>query len=327
MTDTSKNASMTKQPFYRRTTLSNQLFAEFLGTFIIIAIGDGVCIQAAVGTLDNALVPIAWGFAVMLATYVSGSVSGAHFNPAVTLALGWRQELAASKVVPYCVAQLTGAVCGAALVMLDYKELLASHVTVMVNSGRCKDYATAWSEMHGVLYTHPRIDAGTAFIDHVVATAFLLMAIRAVTDSKNAAPPVVLRPVIICAVIIAVSCAFGSMAGCPLNPARDLGPRIFATIGTWGFNPFQEESFYWWIPIVAPVLGAFLGVAAYDFGVARALRSEHAHITEEQRSREGYSTSSESIDFCPEPNLESRVIVATKYSTLDGAQSTLGHEK
>lgn len=287
--------------------LGNQLFAEFLGTFIIIAIGDGVCVQSAVGTVDNALVPVAWGFAVMLAIYVCGSVSGAHFNPAVTLALGWRKELAASKIVPYCLAQFSGAFLGAAMVMLDYRELLSKHATALVKSGQYRDFSSAWNSMNGVLYTHPRIDATSAFIDHIMATAFLLMAIRAVTDSKNDAPPVVVRPVIICAVIIAISCAYGSMAGCPLNPARDLGPRIFATVGTWGFNPFQEDQSYWWIPIIAPVIGAFLGVAAYDFGIARALRSpsyemeQSVSSTDQTREVQTREVEDTAINFRPEP--------------------------
>src|SRR5215211_2148661 len=100
-----------------QSNLKRELLAEFLGTFVLIALGAGVVAQVVLGRKQNGdylSINIAWGFAVTMGIYVAGGVTGAHLNPAVTLALAVRNQFAWAKVLPYFVAQIAGAFCGAA---------------------------------------------------------------------------------------------------------------------------------------------------------------------------------------------------------------------
>ncbi|MGH9551166.1 MAG: MIP/aquaporin family protein, partial [Terriglobales bacterium] len=145
-----------------RSSLKGELLAEFFGTLILIALGDGVVAAVvAGGNSDFLMITFAWGLAVTMGIYVAGGLSGAHLNPAVTIALAARRDLPWSKVIPYCLAQLCGAFTGASLVLLDYWQLINKQAETLVSSGKFTDFQSAKISLDGIFFTHPKIDLST----------------------------------------------------------------------------------------------------------------------------------------------------------------------
>src|SRR5262245_23279675 len=109
----------------KRDSLKRELYAEFLGTLVLFAYCADVVAQVVLSNKQNGeylSINIAWGFAVTMGIYVAGGVSGAHLNPAVTLALAFRRDIPWSKFLPYSVAQIAGAFTGAAIAFLVYRS-------------------------------------------------------------------------------------------------------------------------------------------------------------------------------------------------------------
>jgi MIP family channel proteins len=241
--------------------------AEFLGTFILIAFGVGVVAQTVLSRGDNGSylgINLGWGLGVMLGVYAAGGVSGAHINPAVTLALAVTRGFAWTKVGPYVVAQIAGAFAGAALVYATYYEAFAAFDGGM----RQVEGAEATAGIFAT-YPQPFLSLTGGFIDQVVGTALLMAGVLAVTDQRNNAAPGWLTPVLVGALVVAIGVAFGFNAGYAINPARDFGPRLFTLVAGWGGGVFTAGGGWWWVPIVAPSLGAVIGAIVYDALIAR----------------------------------------------------------
>jgi glycerol uptake facilitator protein len=249
-----------------RKTLLGEMAAEFAGTFILIMFGCGVVAQVqAPGLGDHDSIAWAWGFGVMLGVYVAARVSGAHINPAVTLALAVFRGFSWHKVAPYVVAQTVGAFCAALLVRWNYTEILAKF-----DPGHTFKTQTVFSTLpgNGVL---PVSEYG-AFRDQVIGTALLVMLIFAITDLLNTPPGANLGPLITGLLVVAIGMAWGADAGYAINPARDFGPRLASFIT--GYNTAWRDQYgniYWWIPIVAPLCGGLIGAAFYKFVISRFL--------------------------------------------------------
>jgi MIP family channel proteins len=241
----------------KRDSLKRELYAEFLGTFVLIAFGAGVVAQVVLSNQKNGeylSINIAWGFAVTMGIYVAGGVSGAHLNPAVTLALAVRRDLPWSKVLPYSLAQIAGAFTGAALVFFVYREAFNAF-----------DGGTRMMNTAGIFATYPGKHLSTfgGLVDQIVGTALLLLVIRAIGDARNNAAGN-LGPIVVGFLVMVIGMAFGFNAGYAINPARDFGPRLFTAIGGWGFDVFRVNNFYFWVPIVGPLIGGTLGSLVYD---------------------------------------------------------------
>ena len=261
-------------------TRMGELVAEFLGTFIIIAFGDGVVAMAvaalnqsgrgAANFLSNAdwlLIAWGWGFGVAFAVWVAGGVSGAHLNPAVTLGLALRRGFEWRKVPSYWAAQVLGAFVGAALVYLNYRFAIgafehANHIT----RGAANSVPT-----YSIFATFPAKYFHTwvgPFVDQVIGTAFLVGFIFAVTDEFNAPVKGNLAPIIIGFIVVAVGMSYGANAGYAINPARDFGPRIFAWLQGWKEiampGNYGNVNAFFWIPIIGPLVGAAVGSVIYD---------------------------------------------------------------
>jgi glycerol uptake facilitator protein len=243
-----------------------ELLSEAIAVFIIIAFGDSV---AAMYVLYSPSpyqgsywgVCIAWGLAVTMAIYATGSVSGTHANPAVTLALALYRKFSWSKVVPYCVAQVVGGFLGAALVYVLYVPVIdhfnaASHLTRAAGGAA------------GVFFTHPglAITPLHAFSDEIILTAFLIFGIFAITEQYNEMAPMANSGALMIGLLVAlIGASMGYLEAFAINPARDLGPRLFCFIAGWGQSAFPSPQNYWWVPILGPLLGAPVGGAAYQY--------------------------------------------------------------
>lgn len=248
--------------------LVREVAAEFLGTFTLIMFGCGVVAQFVLsgGSAGSYLsINIAWGLAVAMAVYVAGSVSGAHLNPAVTLALAVHRKFAWSKVIPYSVAQVTGAFAASAVLYAVYREALNNF------DGGLRQIAGAHGTA-GIWATYPQPFLSTfpgGFVDQVVGTALLVLLVFALIDEKNVAPATSLVPILVGLAVVVIGQAFGFNAGYAINPARDFGPRLFTAIAGWGSDVFRAGNHYWWVPIAGPLTGGVVGGLAYDVFITR----------------------------------------------------------
>ena len=245
--------------------LIGELISEAVAMFIIIAFGDSVAAMYTLYTpspYQNAYwgVCISWGMAVTLAIYVTGSVSGTHANPAVTLALAIFRDFEWKKVVPYWLAQIVGAFVGAAIVYLLFGPVI-DHFNVAQNLTREAGGAA------GVFFTHPglAITPMHALLDQIILTAFLLFGIFAITEQYNEMAPMANSGAVMIGLLVAIigSC-MGYLEAWALNPARDFGPRLFAYLAGWNTAAFPSPENYWWVPIVGPLIGGVIGGGAYQ---------------------------------------------------------------
>jgi len=252
-----------------KPTLAAELFAEFLGTFILILFGTGVVAMVVLFPSRNAgetihggytNITLGWGLGVTMGIYVAGKISGAHLNPAVTLAFAVFRGFPWRKVLPYFLAQTVGAFLASALVYRNY--LPAFH-----------QYDPGLERTAGVFTTSPAFPnlPQAGFLDQVIGTALLLLLILAITDEWNMPPGANLSPFMIGLVVVAIGMSFGAMHGYAINPARDFGPRLFTVIAGFRNNGMTDGTRVWWIPVVAPLLGGLVGAAIYDFGIRRFL--------------------------------------------------------
>jgi aquaporin-9 len=246
---------------------SREAAAEFVGTFMLIVFGVGVVAQTVLSRGANGsflAINVGWGLAVMLGVYTAGGISGAHLNPAVTLALAAMRGFPWAKVPAYIVAQFAGAFVASAVVYLTYSEAFTAFDggvrQISGPQGTAGIFAT---------YPQPFLSLMGGFIDQVVGTALLMAAIVAITDQRNNATPSWLTPIIVGFLVLAIGVSFGFNAGYAINPARDLGPRLFTAVAGWGTGVFSAAGGWWWVPVVAPCIGAFVGVVAYDWLVFR----------------------------------------------------------
>lgn len=292
--------------------LRGEVLAEFLGTLILIAFGDGVVAMAVAalpgsGRAQNAttiflaagdwlLIAWGWAFAVAFAVYVAGGVSGAHINPAVTIAFAVRRKFPWNKVAPYIVAQVVGAFVGAALVFLVYRSAIGAYEAARKPAGHGVDSFSIFATFPAPFFNG---SIWGPLIDQIVGTAFLLMFIVALIDARNTAVGSNLAPLLIGLVVAAIGISYGANAGYAINPARDFGPRLFAWVAGWGEFAMPGNgpwfSTYFWIPIVGPIIGGVIGVLIYDFFIGNALYARQLvpETTPPGRTRETVSADPE----------------------------------
>ncbi len=247
--------------------------AEFLGTAVLIAFGVGVVAQTVLsaGASGSYLgINLGWGLAVVFGVLVAGGVSGAHLNPAVTVALATFRGFAWGKVPLYIVAQMAGAFVGAAIVYFTYREAFTAFDgglrTVLGDRGTGGIFAT---------YPQPFLSIAGGMVDQVVGTALLVLGVFAISDQKNVGVPGWLGPVLVGLLVVAIGVAFGFNSGYAINPARDLGPRLFTAVAGWGSDVFLARGGWWWVPVVGPLAGGVIGGAIYD-GCITLLRPAEA---------------------------------------------------
>jgi len=242
--------------------------AEFLGTFVLIVFGCASVAQVLLSSRtcgEYLSINLGWALGVTLGVYVAGGVSGAHLNPAVTVALAVLRRFPWGKVVPYCLAQLVGAFVASAVVYVTYLDALNHFDGGMRQVLGAQGTAGIWAT-----YPQPFLSPlPGGLIDQIVGTALLLLCIFALTDTRNCAPAANLAPLLIGMVVLAIGMTFGYNSGYAINPARDLGPRLFTFLAGWGIEVFRAGNSWWWVPIVGPLVGGVLGGWVYDLLIAR----------------------------------------------------------
>jgi MIP family channel proteins len=258
-----------------RSELVRELLAEFLGTFVLITFGVGVVAQAVLSA--NAAgsplsINIAWGLAVTMGCYVAGGVTGAHLNPAVSLALAAHRRFPWRKVVPYAAAQIAGAFVASVVVFVTYHDALNAFDGGMRQVTGPLGTAGIWAT-----YPQPFLTVFPGgLVDQIVGTALLVAVIFAITDSRNSPAPAGLAPVVVGLLVVLIGATFGFNSGYAINPARDFGPRLFTAVAGWGMEVFRSGNGWWWVPIVGPSVGAIAGGWLYDVCVGKRFPATQA---------------------------------------------------
>ncbi|AEF24799.1 MIP/aquaporin family protein [Streptococcus parauberis] len=225
---------------------------EFLGTMVLVLLGDGV-VSGVVLNKTKAqnsgwvVIVLGWGLAVTIAVYMTGFMSGAHLNPAVTLAMASIGALPWGQVPIYLIAQMLGAICGAILLFLHYYP----HWKETPDS----------ASILGCFATAPAIrHTWSNFLGEALGTAILVITVMALGPNKLSSG---FGAMIVGFVVMVVGFGLGGTTGYAINPARDLGPRIahaFLPIPNKG----DSDWGYSWIPVLGPIVGGVLGALLYN---------------------------------------------------------------
>ncbi|ACO47678.1 MIP/aquaporin family protein [Deinococcus deserti] len=250
-------------------TKAQEFMAELLGTMVLILFGCGVVAMVVLFASNNPAIPgqivnggytnitLGWGFAVLMGIFIAGTISGAHLNPAVTIALAATGRFPWSKVAHYIAGQFVGAFLGAALVFAVYHAKWLGVDPSLANTA-------------GIFSTFPAVPGfWPGFIDQVVGTALLMGLILAIGDKLNNPAGAAWGPLAVAFVVMAIGISFGGMHGYAINPARDLGPRLFALIA--GFQNTGFQNGVWLIPVIGPLVGGLLGALIYDTFIGKPL--------------------------------------------------------
>lgn len=269
--------------------LSKCVQAEFVGTFILVFFGLGAVHSAVLtGSLTGLWqVGVVWGIGIMVAIYTIGGVSGAHINPAITIALASWKLFPRRRVVPYLLGQVGGAFVAAAVLYLLYgPHLQAKEQAEGVVRGEPGSIITAMC--YGEFYPDPGAladGAGSitadevrarlplmseerAFFAEFIGTAILGFLVVAITNPRNPTQPDRMAPLFIGLTVTALICVLAPLTQACFNPARDFGPRVFSYFAGWGSAAlpgpigFGVISVY----IIAPILGATVGAGLYQIG-------------------------------------------------------------
>lgn len=250
---------------------------ELVGTFLLVLFGTGVVASAVYTGAQTGLwqVAVVWGVGVTLAIYVSASMSGAHLNPAVTLAMALfrRESFRAGWVLPYWGAQLLGAVLAGAVVLAAFAPMIAAfEAEGGIERGAPGSEASAMA--FGEYFPNPAL-FGTdeaarelvspmrAFAIEALGTALLVLVIFALTDGRNDSVPAGFAPVLIGLTVAVLISIFAPLTQAGWNPARDFGPRLVAFAAGWGEIAIPGPGGGFWVYIAGPLAGGPVGAALH----------------------------------------------------------------
>lgn len=226
--------------------------SEFIGTAVLLTLGDGVVANVVLVKTkgySGGLIAITfgWAMAVFAGVLIAAKDSGAHLNPAVTLALAALHKLPWNQVPIYLAAQLLGAMAGALLVWIAYKQHF--------------DETSDATTQLAVFCTAPSIrNAGHNFITEVIGTFIFMLGVLYIIPPSNSLGSLDALPVAL--IVLGIGLSLGGPTGYAINPARDLGPRIMHAILPIK-NKRDSDWAYSWIPVIAPLIGALAAAYAY----------------------------------------------------------------
>lgn len=228
-----------------------EFFAELVGTALLVLLGGGVCAGVALKKTHShgsgwIVITMGWAFAVAMAVYLSGHISGAHVNPAVTIALALANKFAWSKVALYITAQMIGAFIGATLVTIYYYQ----HFKATEDEGT----------VLGVYSTGPAIESKFFNLFSEILGTFVLVIVILVMGLQETSPG--LGALAVGFLVLSIGLSLGGTTGYAINPARDLGPRIAHFLLPVP-NKGKSNWKYSWIPVVGPIIGGALAAGFY----------------------------------------------------------------
>lgn len=256
-------------------TLYHECFTEFLGVMLLCFFGAGsVTAYLVFRTIPSYWeMSLLWGMAITFAIYVGGGVSGAHINPAVTLPAAIFYGFPWRKVPSYIISQIAGGFTGAALAYSFFGVFISRFEAENgIVRGTADSVLTA-----SIFSTYPRegLTMLHALWVEIVITAVLVGVIFACIDQKNPiSPKGGLAALIIGILVATIGGSFGPLTGFAMNPARDLGPKLFVSLAGWGNIGVPAPGMYFLIPVIGPMIGGVAGAFVYRFFVETAFEEE-----------------------------------------------------
>lgn len=275
---------------------------EFIGTYILIFFGVGAVFAAVYVGVFKDLLPVMWmwGLAVAIAVYVGAAISGAHYNPSVTIAMAVWKGFPWRQVTPFILSQLAGAFC-AALTLWAMFQGFATPFEAANNLVRGQ-FGSQLSAMVFATYipnpgivgftpeAYAKVPLYVGFISEFIGTMFLLLMIFVLLEERNGLKPhISLFPFILALVVFAIVAITAPLSMTSLNGARDLGPRFLAYLLGWGNMAFPGPRGEFWIPTVAPILGGIFGGFVYHKIVLPLLPGAAADQNATEESKQSVS--------------------------------------
>nr|XP_046159241.1 aquaporin-10a [Oncorhynchus gorbuscha] len=241
--------------------LARECLGELMGTFVLLMFGCSASAQVKTSreTKGQYLsANMAFSVGVMSAMYLCKGVSGAHLNPAVTLSFCSLGRVPWVKLLPYALCQVLGAYLSSGLVFLVYYDAIMDF-----SGGNLTVYGA--NETASIFATYPseHLSLSSSILDQVVGTAMLMLCILPLDDQKNSPAPDALIPPIVAVVVLGIGMSMSSNCGGAINPARDLGPRLLTLTAGWGTEVFTCYNYWFWVPMMAPLLGGMVGSGMY----------------------------------------------------------------
>jgi glycerol uptake facilitator protein len=232
--------------------------AELLGTALLVLFGDGVVANVVLARSKGQnsgwiVITAGWACGVTIAVYAVNALSGAHLNPAVTIALATIGKFQWARVPAYVLAQTAGAMLGGVLVWLTYLP----HWPLTDDKGA----------KLAVFCTGPAVRRPLAnLMSEAIATAALVLGLLSVLTPKNLIPNTgfesAFAPLLVGVIVFGIGLSLGGSTGYAINPARDLGPRLAHTLLPIPGKGTSDWE-YAWVPVVGPIIGGILGALAY----------------------------------------------------------------
>lgn len=266
--------------------MKNKVFGsyigEFIGTFFLVLFGVGaVCVSIVAGCYPGGLwdVSIIFGLGVSFGIYAVAASSGGHINPAATIAFAVFRGFPWKRVPGYIISQILGAFFGSAVLYFFYGPFINKFEAAqnLVRGGAGSELSAmtiggGYFPNPAIVGTSPEayalVPLSTAFLSQMLWTGVLVFLIFVFVDNTNAGVPSSNLAGLMIGLVVAVAIALEApLTMTNINPARDLGPRIFSYLAGWGAIAFPGPRGGWWLYTIAPIVGGLLAGWIYDHGV------------------------------------------------------------
>ncbi|XP_047380739.1 aquaporin-7 isoform X1 [Sciurus carolinensis] len=263
-----------------------EFLAEFMSTYVMMVFGLGSVAHMVLGGKNFGSflsVNLGFGFGVTMGIHVAGNISGAHMNAAVTFATCALGRMPWKKFPVYVLGQFLGSFMAAVTIYgLFYSTIIhysGNLLTVTGPTATAGIFATYLPE-HMMLWR--------GFLDEMFVTGMLQLCLFAITDKDNNPALQGTEALVVGILIVTIGASLGMNTGYAMNPSRDLPPRFFTFIAGWGKQVFSAGDNWWWVPVVAPLLGAYLGGIIYVIFIGSSIprkpqRLENSMVCEDHR--------------------------------------------
>ncbi|XP_054544872.1 aquaporin-7 isoform X2 [Talpa occidentalis] len=245
--------------------------AEFISTYVMMMFGLGSVAHMTLAPVTHGTflgVNLGFGFGVTMGVHLAGSISGAHMNAAITFTTCAMGRMSWKRFPVYVLGQCLGSFLAAATVFclfyVHIKEHAGGQLLVTGPLATAGIFAT---------YLPKNMTLWRGFLDEVVVTAMLQLCLLAITDKRNSPAAQGTEPEVIGILVVVIGVSLGMNSGYAMNPSRDLPPRFFTFLAGWGAEVFRAQN-WWWVPVVAPLLGAYLGALIYIIFISSCVPRE-----------------------------------------------------
>ncbi|XP_022356848.1 LOW QUALITY PROTEIN: aquaporin-7 [Enhydra lutris kenyoni] len=275
---------ITRMQAIMQKEMVREFLAEFMSTYVMMVFGLGSVAHMVLGGKFGSFlgVNLGFGFGVTMGVHMAGNISGAHMNAALTFTNCALGRMSWKKFPVYILGQFLGSFLAAATIYcLFYSAIIefsGGHLTVTGPIATASIFATYLPD-HSTLWR--------GFLDEVLVTGLLQLCLFAITDKENNPALQGTQALVIGILVVVIGISLGMNTGYAMNPSRDLPPRFFTYIAGWGIQVFSsgEARDWWWVPVVAPFLGAYLGGIIYLVFIGSTI-TRRPHILEDSMMSE-----------------------------------------